>query len=122
MIADVTDTVLVVEDEVFARTALAEYLRHCGYRVIEAPCEEDARTVLSQNSIPITVLFNAIPGFELVQWTRANHPEVLIVSAGNLEKAARAAGELCAHGPHLKKPYEPEQVIEWIKRLKVPQS
>src|SRR4051794_39937856 len=30
------DTTLIVDGDVIARTVIADYLRHCGYRVIEA--------------------------------------------------------------------------------------
>jgi CheY-like chemotaxis protein len=42
------ETVLVVEHEVMVRLAISEYLRHCGYRVIEAISAEEAITVLEQ--------------------------------------------------------------------------
>jgi CheY-like chemotaxis protein len=32
---DRSETVLIVEDDVMVRFALAGYLRHCGYHVIE---------------------------------------------------------------------------------------
>jgi len=32
-------------------------------------------------------------------------------------RAADAAAELCEQGPMLSKPYEPQAVGEWIKRL-----
>ena len=30
------EVVLLVEDEILIRMVIADYLRHCGYRVIEA--------------------------------------------------------------------------------------
>ena len=36
-----TDVVLVVEDEILIRVVIADYLRSCGYRVIEAASGED---------------------------------------------------------------------------------
>jgi hypothetical protein len=38
--------------------------------------------------------------------------------AGTPEKAAHEAGDLCEKGPHLTKPYEPSQVVDWIKKLR----
>jgi CheY-like chemotaxis protein len=44
------ETVLVVEDEILVRTAIAEYLRHCGYRVVEAASADEAMTVLQETA------------------------------------------------------------------------
>jgi hypothetical protein len=82
------DIVLVVESEVLVRHALAEYLRHCGYR------------------------------FGLSRWVRENRAGVQVILSGSVIKAAHAAGDLCEEGPHLTKPYEPQQVVEWIKKLR----
>jgi hypothetical protein len=57
-------------------------------------------------------------GFGLAKWVRENRPGVQVILTGSVEKAAHAAGDLCLEGPHLAKPYEPHQVVEWIKRLK----
>jgi hypothetical protein len=43
---------------------------------------------------------------------------VQVVLSGSVVKAAHAAGDLCEEGPHLTKPYEPQQVVEWIKKLR----
>jgi CheY-like chemotaxis protein len=53
------ETVLVVEHEVMVRLAISEYLRHCGYRVIEAISAEEAITVLSSDDITVEVIFSA---------------------------------------------------------------
>jgi CheY-like chemotaxis protein len=44
------ETVLLVEDEVLLRLAVAEYLRDCGYKVIEAVNADEAAMVLRQPS------------------------------------------------------------------------
>jgi len=111
------NVVLIVEDDVMVRTALAEYLRHCGYQVIETAGEQEAMQICKEADIPINVLFVASVAFGLMQWVRQNRPGIHVILAGTPEKAAHAAGVLCETGPHLKKPYEPQQVIEWIKRL-----
>ena len=43
---DVQQTILVVEDEVLVRMPIAQYLRDCGYKVIEAVNADEAITVL----------------------------------------------------------------------------
>ena len=57
---DRPDSVLVVENEVLVRRAISEYLRHCGYRVIEAASAEEAMTLLAQANIAVDVVFSAV--------------------------------------------------------------
>jgi len=117
------DIILVVESDVMVRHALSEYLRHCGYRVIEAATAQEAKTLLTAN-IPLDVVFSAVDleepaeGFGLSKWVRENRPGVEIILSGSVVKAAQHAGDLCEEGPHLAKPYEPQQVVEWIKKLR----
>jgi len=40
------ETILLVEDEILTRTVIAEYLRECGYKVIEAASADEAIVVL----------------------------------------------------------------------------
>jgi hypothetical protein len=42
-----TPTVLVVEDEVLIRMATADYLRGCGYRVVEVGSGDEAVAVVA---------------------------------------------------------------------------
>ena len=119
------DTVLVVEGDVIARLGIAEYLRHCGYHVIEAVSAAEAVTLLTMKpSITVRAVLSAVEmdgpmdGFGLYRWVRANRPEVEVLLAGTVVKAAHEAGDLCEEGPHLKRPYEPDQVVEWIKKLR----
>lgn len=118
------ETVLVVEDDVLQRTAIAEYLRHCGYRVVEAVSADEAITLMNKTDIKVDVVFSAVEmpgsmdGFGLAQWVREVYPAIKVILTSTLVKAAHAAGDLCDEGPHLKKPYVPEQLVEWIKRLR----
>ncbi|CAA2142245.1 hypothetical protein HYPP_03268 [Hyphomicrobium sp. ghe19] len=109
------------------RMPIAAYLRDCGYRVIEAASSDEALVVL-QHHTTIDVLFSdaevagALDAFALSQWTRKNRPQTKIVLAGSPKTAAKAAGKLCEEGPHLAKPYEPEAVEDYIRRLLALQS
>jgi CheY-like chemotaxis protein len=119
-----SETVLLVEADVMARLALAEYLRDCGYRVIEAASAQEATTVLTPAEIAIDVVLSAVDlgggtdGFSLAQWVRSTRPGLDVVLAGTIEKAAQEAGELCDDGPHLARPYDPLQVVDRIKMLR----
>jgi CheY-like chemotaxis protein len=52
--------VLVVEHEVTVRRAISQYLRHCGYCVIEAISAEEAITVMSCADVTVDVVFSAV--------------------------------------------------------------
>lgn len=116
-------TVLVVEDDILVRMPIAAYLRHCGYRVIEAASSAEALTVLGQLDLTIDVVLADVElesgtgGFAVAKWTRENRPYTNIILAGTPRRAAEQAGELCAKGPHLKKPYDHLVVETEIRML-----
>ena len=116
------ETVLVVEDEVLLRLVVAEYLRDCGFKVIEAAHADEAVMVLKQPDLRIDVLFSDIEmpgsmdGFALAQWTRANRPGLEVILTGSVPRAVNAAADLCEEGP-MPKPYEPRSVHDRIRRL-----
>lgn len=114
---------IVADADVLIRNALAEYLRHCGYKVFEAATSDEVIIALEEGAVKIDALladaqlsgkFNA---FELRIWVREHHSDVEIVLAGNIDSAAKAAGHLCDEGPHLQRPYDPASVAAHIKRL-----
>ncbi|WP_447763928.1 response regulator [Sphingopyxis panaciterrae] len=114
---------IVADADVLIRNALAEYLRHCGYKVLEAATSDEVVIALEEGAMKIDALladaelaghYNA---FELRIWVRDHHPDVEVVLAGNIDAAAKAAGHLCDEGPHLQRPYDPASVAAHIKRL-----
>jgi len=116
-------TILVVDDEVIIRTAISEYLRDCGYKVIEAASVDEAVLVLQQAEITVHIVLSDVEmpgardGFALAQWVREHRPKLQVILAGSVARATKAAGELCNSGPMLAKPYDPQIVLDQIKRL-----
>jgi DNA-binding NtrC family response regulator len=116
--------VLVIDGDIVSRHAIADYLRHCGYAVVEAASTDEAMTALAEAALGIDVILCDIAavgsrsGFELAQWVRENRPELEVRLAGGLDGAVRTAADLCETGPHLKRPYEPQAVIDYIKQLR----
>ena len=121
--ATIAETVLVIEDDVVIRLVIAQYLRECGYKVIEAASADEAILVLKESDLKIDIAFTAVEmpgsmdGFGLARWIRQNRMGVEVVMAGSLARAAEAAGDLCESGPMLAKPYEPKHVVDRIRRL-----
>ena len=117
------DTVLVLDHDVLVRTPICQYLRDCGYRVLEAGSVDEAIIILQKQDIQVDVLLTdiempgAMNGFAFAKWARSVRPELDIVLAGTPERAAYAAGELCEHGPILTKPYDHKIALDHIKRL-----
>jgi len=115
---------LIVDSDVLVRQPLADYLRDCGYRVVEADGQGAAREVLAggADAPRIDLVLSDVEladgsGFGLHAWARAHCPDVPVVLVGNVDAAAKAAGELCDDGPHLVRPYDPQLVADRIKRL-----
>ncbi len=116
-------TVLIVDHEVLIRLSVAQYLRECGFKVIEAASSDEAMTVLQGPDIAIDVVLCDVDapgsrkGFALAQWIRTTKPEVSVILAGSASSTTNAAADLCENGPLLAKPYEPQLLLERIRRL-----
>jgi CheY-like chemotaxis protein len=114
---------LVVDGDVLVRHVISDYLRTCGYIVVEAATTDEAAVVLDDR----TVLVNAAlchadaPGsqsaFQLRAWALRRRPEVQIILAGSIGAEATKAAELCDEGPQLRRPYDPQGVVDYIRRI-----
>ena len=114
--------VLIVEADILVRNPLAEYLRECGYRVLEAFDAAEARQVLSGGTMPVNVVLADVDGphesgFVLATWIRTTHPGIDVILSGSVASAAEKAGELCLEGPALSKPYDHQLLLDEIRRL-----
>jgi DNA-binding response OmpR family regulator len=119
----ISATVLVVDDDILVRMPIAAYLRHCGYRVIEAASSSEAMTVLNQLDLKIDAVLadaeqeDGAGGFALAKWVREHRPYMTMFLAGTPSRTAEQAGELCSKGPSLSKPYDHAIVEAEIRRL-----
>ena len=117
-------SILIVDADIISRHAIADYLRHCGYAIVEAANTDEALVVLWEPTLSIDVIvcdiaaIGARSGFELANWVRQNRPGLEVRLAGTMEGTAATAADLCESGPHLARPYEPEAVVDYIKRLR----
>ncbi len=119
---EVPETILVVEDDVLVRMPISQYLRDCGYKVIEAANADEAMTVLLHKETVIDIVFTDIEmpgtldGFGLARWVRDRRPGVDVILAGTLPRTVEQAKELCDEGP-IPKPYDAQLVHKRIRRL-----
>lgn len=108
--------VLVVEDEVLVRSAVAEELREAGFQVIEACDADEALRALSAIQIDIVLTDVTMPGsldgIGLAKWVRQHKPaaKILLTSGkGYLPSETEGLGEFIA------KPYRYSEVISKIR-------
>jgi DNA-binding NtrC family response regulator len=116
------ETVLVVEDDILVRMPIAQYLRDCGYVVIEAADADEAMTVLLHRQTGVDIVFTdtdmlgSVDGFGLARWIREHRPGLDVFLAGTVPRAVESAEQLCAEGP-IPKPYDAQTVHNHIRRL-----
>ena len=110
--------VMIVEPEVLVRMVVAEYLRDCGYTVIEGTAAKDVWTVLdSGHRLDVVVAeMGAVDGFSLAKRVRQTHPDIDVILTSGITGTAHESHELCKEGP-IKQPYEPKDVEARIRLL-----
>jgi DNA-binding response OmpR family regulator len=114
--------ILIVDADVLVRTPLAEYLRECGYQVLEAANALEAKELLNDNARPIDIVLADVgtgdeSGFVLARWIREHLPGLRVLLAGTIVASVEKAGDLCKDGPALSKPFDHRVVLDRIQRL-----
>jgi DNA-binding response OmpR family regulator len=120
---DPAATILVVDGEVLVRHVISEYLRDCGYRVIEAADADEAILVLEQSRLRIDLVLadaqarGATNGFGLSRWIRTHRPGLHVLLAGSIKGAVDAAADLCGGDDSVPRPYDAQVVLDRIRWL-----
>jgi len=111
---------LVVEDVPLVRMLVADYLRGCGMRVIEAANSDEAILIL-QSDVAVDAVFADVnmpgyqDGFSLAQWVRKNRPDMKMILGSGVAGVTDKAAALGHEGPIIAKPYD---LIEVERRLR----
>lgn len=110
--------VLVVEDEILIRMALAEALRERGYTVVEAASGDEALALLA-SGVPCQLVVSDVrmpgqtDGLALLRQVKGDRPDLpVVLVSGHLSgtEAKEAAG-------FLPKPYATDEVLALVARL-----
>jgi CheY-like chemotaxis protein len=115
--------ILVVEDEVLIRFVIADYLRECGYHVMEAANAAEAVELLQVEATPIDLVFSDVQmpgdmdGFGLAHWVRANRPGLPIILTSGNARTADLGEQLCEIGPVESKPYDAASLVTRMRTL-----
>lgn len=115
-------TILVVEPDILVRMVIADYLRDCGYKVVEGVSADEVLAVLEAGKkIDVIMaevrLAGRLDGFGLARQIREDHPEIDVILTSGVARAADKASDLCDDGP-LDKPYHPQEVVRRINLLR----
>jgi DNA-binding NtrC family response regulator len=110
-------TLLVVEDNVLVRHAVADALRGAGYTVLDASTAEEAKAVLT--AVPVDLVFTDLniptegEGLSVAQFAHECCPGMpVIFTSGRVAAPMRA--RLKALGPFLPKPYLLSKLVELV--------
>ncbi len=115
-------TIFVVDPDILVRMVIADYLRECGYKVVEGVNADDVLAVLEAGrKIDVILtevqLAGSVDGFELARQIRENHPDIDVILTSGVRRAADKAGNLCNDGL-VAKPYHPQEIVRRINILR----
>jgi CheY-like chemotaxis protein len=113
--------VMVVDDDILLRSAVAEYLRESGYAVVEAANADEAIAVLASGD-PVDVVFSdirmpgTVDGLGLARWIYQHSPgpQVMLTSG---DRGESQFAEFIATGFFLSKPYRLAEAANRIRTL-----
>ena len=114
-------TLLVIEPDVLIRMLIANFLRECGFKVIEGTEAADVWSAIA-NGLKIDVVFSEVvlpgktDGFSLANLVRQKHPEIDVILTSSPEKAGEKSRQLCEDGP-IGKPYHSADISARIRQL-----
>lgn len=112
--------VLVVEDEMFIRMDVVEFLRAAGVDVVEAISAAEGIQMLERDP-DIRLMFTdidmpgAMNGLKLAAAVRERWPPIKIIATSGHFRLQ--AGDLPADALFFLKPYQPAQIINAIRQL-----
>ncbi|ABD05208.1 response regulator receiver domain protein [Rhodopseudomonas palustris HaA2] len=112
--------VLVVEDEMFIRMDVVEFLRAAGVDVVEAISAAEGIRLLERDP-DIRLMFTdidmpgAMNGLKLAAAVRERWPPIKIIATSGHFKLQ--AGDLPPDALFFLKPYQPAEIIDAVRRL-----
>jgi CheY-like chemotaxis protein len=115
-------TVLVVEDEMMVRMPIAEYLRDCGYSVVEAANASEAIAAVDAEG-PFSLVFSDIrmpgkmDGVGLAEWFQSHYPTVPVLLTSGYSGGRGATPGFLPRNRFIEKPYSQTQVAKRIAAL-----
>jgi len=99
---------------------VAEFLRGCGYRVLEAKSADEAILLIEDDTFTPEVVVSSVEiagdGFGIAKWIKNNKPDLALILTGTPKRAVDVAASLCEKGP-LAAPYDSQILHRRLLRL-----
>ena len=118
-----TETVLIVDEDEGDRAQLARLLGAAGYEVIEASSGEEAIAIVRQQDLSLALLgvaLDDVSGYEICRTIRdevGSEPPVIFLSGSRTESYDRVAGLLIGADDYLSKPYAADELLARVRAL-----
>ena len=121
--ADMTKTIMTVDDSASVRLMVNFTLKDLGYEIIEAENGKDALKKLQTKQIHMLITDINMPemdGISLIRKVRANPdykfiPIILLTTESQLEK--KNAGKEAGATGWIVKPFKPDQLVAVVKKV-----
>jgi len=110
-------TVLLAEGDVLKRMPLAQYLRECGYKVLEATTLDEAKLALGDANSAVSVVVSSLQlagnGFGISNWVKQHRPDLNVLLTGT---PRRVAAGLCSDDS-VPTPLKPQLLLRRIRQM-----
>jgi two-component system, OmpR family, response regulator ResD len=119
-LGNVTETVLVVDDDATTRDVIVRYLEREGFRALEAEDGGRARAAIASaepNLVILDLMLPGIDGLSIIRWMRASSsvPVIMLTALG--EESDRIVGLELGADDYVTKPFSPRELIARVKTV-----
>lgn len=115
-------TVLVVDDEAMVRMPICEYLRDCGFTVLEAGDAAEAIDAIDHSHVDLVFsdirMPGSLDGVGLAHWVRAHHPDIHVILTSGYDGGR--GGKRDVEVRFIEKPYSQAAVVRRIEAMLQP--
>ena len=113
-------TVLVVDDEPLVRDVVVRYLKHEGFKTLEAADGDSARELIEHADPHLVVLDVMLPGTDglaLCRWIRSRSELPVIMLTARGDEADRIVGLELGADDYVTKPFSPRELAARVRTV-----
>jgi DNA-binding response OmpR family regulator len=117
--------VLIIEDELVQRVALADYLQEAGFNVVEAATVDAGFEIVRRGEVPVDIVVTDVrtagrlDGFMLARWIRTNYPHLPVIVISGHANDAELTEILRTGEAFFLKPFDERKLLAKIRQLLV---